>query len=69
MAMFLESFLNFNDSEAVSDKYATCIEYLTCILAYKYLRKLASLCSEKLDRSKLLQNIVSLNSKSEIREN
>ena len=63
MAMFLESCLSFNDSEAFPYKHVTYVK------SVHYSRKLISLCSEKLDRSKYPQKTISLNSETKIRTN
>ena len=56
MAMFLESCLSFNDSEAFPYKHVTYVK------SVPYSRKLISLCSEKLDWSTYPQKTISLNS-------
>ena len=60
--MFLRSFSNFNDSETVSYGHVT---YKKCL----NLRKLITLCPQKLDQSKYPQKLMSWDSNAEIFEN
>ena len=63
MVMFLESFSKIKEFEAVSYKQVACRKNMY------YWLKLISLCSEKLDRRKYWQNLMSLNSKAKVCEN